>query len=74
MPHWLEIVIVCVSVSLVWLALLSGIIIKANMVIHRYKVMCDIALEKQKKAQEIINAYGVREMTIGGEENEINKR
>ena len=67
MPHWLEIVLLVGITSLFWLALLSGVVITCSYRVYRARVKENLAAQRAKELQHILDGYGMRELTIGKE-------
>ena len=70
MPNWLANIIVVAIITFLFLILLGVACIKFDyrLTVERHKVE---QLEKDNKhKQELLDAYGIKEITIGGEDNE----
>ena len=65
MSSWLVILIVSVGWFLLFLAVLSGVVIKCSYMVTRAKAREQYWQDKANELQKIINAYGMREMHIG---------
>ena len=68
MPIWLVILIISLCYLVILIAIVGAVVIKAETRINKYKTMVEIAQKKEKTANEIINAYGTREIRIGSDE------
>lgn len=68
MPNWLVVVIVVVCVSLIWLALIGALLIKFDKVINAKNKMIKELQKDNIHKQQLLDAYGVKEITISREE------
>ena len=69
MPNWLVALIVGGSCFLLFLAVLSGVIIKCSYAITRAKAKEKYWYDRANELQHIIDGYGMRTMTIGKEKD-----
>ena len=67
MPSWLVIVIISLCYLFILIALVGAISIAYAIRLHRYKVIVEECLKKSKEANEILDAYGTRNINIGKE-------
>ena len=64
MPLWLLILILIATVSLFWIAILGAVIFTASARINRANVERDAALKQNFHSKQLLDAYGVKEITI----------
>lgn len=70
METWKLLLLVGGLLTLLFLTLIGGIIITAeSRIIKKNDEICNLKKENKHK-QELLDAYGIKEITIGGEEDE----
>ena len=68
MPSWLLVIILVVLVSMFWLCLIVAMLIKFAKSEKISRTKFEEAMKLLAEKQKLLNEYGFREVTVGGEE------
>ena len=68
MPSWLEVILLVGVTSMFWLSLIAGILITCCKRIYKARVREQLANKRAEDMQKLMDNYGIKEITIGGDE------
>ena len=68
MPSWLAVTLLVVVVSLLWFCILCGVVISCSRRLYVARVKEQIATKRMEQMQQLLDTYGIKEITIGGDE------